>query len=179
MALSWWSRRHATAPDVPLDKGERVLTRALGVDSRALVATDRALLVSEPATTPGDGAEPAAGWSRIPWTDVTRARYDDESESLWVEQLTPAGVARTHRFPVAAPSELPTTVWERVTASIVVSRHVRLSTGTGVRVVARRSPGVPDPTWQLVFDRQEDAEDPRVAAEADAALEDLRRQTLP
>jgi len=67
-------------------------------------------------------------------------------------------------------------VFERVTASIVASRHVPVQGRAGVRVVARRDPGQDDPVWQVVVDRGLDPADPRVGAASEAVIADLRRE---
>ena len=164
-----WSDRHR--PAVPaevrarlrLDRGERVLAGASLAGGGHAVATDRALLLPT-----GDD------WLRLPWHRVTQAHWDADAQVLEVEE---AGSAPGHRLRLAEPSLLPETARERVTASILVSEHVRLVGRAGVRIVARRRHDSSEAAWQLVFDRGVDPGDPVIRAQAEHALEVLRAQT--
>ncbi len=147
-----------------LARGERVLAHAAAGPSH-VVATNRALLLPS-----------ADGWRRVAWHAVTRAKWDDEAETLRVEEYGATGPVR-HVVALDAPGHIPATVRERVTASIAVSRHVPLVGRTGVRVVGRRVPGEPELRWQLVFDAGLDMEDAWLRARADEALAEVRRET--
>lgn len=141
------------------EPGERVLAHAATADGGYLVATDRALHLP--------------GGARLPWHRVDHARWDEHG-------LVVAGTDGTsHRVAVPEPGLLPETVKERVTWSIVASRHVRLGDRGGVRLVARRVPASPDREWglewDLVFDQGLDPADPGLRALAEQALEDVRR----
>lgn len=122
---------------------------------RHVVATDRALYLP--------------GGVRLLWQRIDRAGWDDSG--LWV--VTTDGAE--HRVGVPAPGALPEVVHERVTASIVASRHVRLGNRGGVRLVARRAPGGDSLEWELLFDRGLDPDDPGLRALAEQALEEVRR----
>lgn len=143
-------------PDgVVLRRGERVL--AVGGDA---VASQSALYL------PGPG-----GTVRLPWERVEQAAWHDG-----VLVVREVGGAR-HSVPLAAPGSLPEAVRERVTATVVVSTHVRLP-GGGVRVVGRRAAaGDGAVHWTFVFDPGLDAGDPGLRAQAEQALEEVRRQT--
>jgi len=69
---------------------------------------------------------------------------------------------------------LPDAVRDRVTASVVLSEYHRLSTGRGVRIVARRRFGEDTLRWMLVYDRPDDANDPQRRGEAERALAEVR-----
>ena len=66
-------------------------------------------------------------------------------------------------------------VRERVTASVVLQRHVAVTGSRGLRVIARRAPsGHGDLVWIYEFDEGVDPDDPdvrRLAADALAAAQ--------
>ncbi|MEU4578797.1 hypothetical protein ACBI99_37710 [Nonomuraea sp. ATR24] len=136
------------------EPGERVLTFAPSGDGY-LVATTLALHL------PGGG--------RIPYEDVDRASWDENGLNL----ITTGG--ERHRVSTTEPGLLPETVRERVNATIVVNKHVDLPGRGGVRLVARRRPGGEVTGWTLVFDDGLDPDDPGLRAQAEQALEGLRR----
>lgn len=147
---------------LPLVPGEHVLAFARCADGTWAVATDRSLLVA------GD---------RVDWAVTAHAEWDHESSVLTVEDLrTAGGRPAVRRLRLEEPGFLPETVRERVTSSIVMSRHVPMRGRAGVRVVARRDPSAgEDLRWQVVVDAALDPRDPEVAAFARSALADLRR----
>ena len=108
---------------------------------------------------------------RVGWHRVEHARWEE------TELVVTGTDGSSHRAAVPEPGPVPETIKERVTWSIVASRHVRLGDRGGVRLVARRVPGAggPDLTWDLVFDRGLDPADPGLRALAEQALEDVRR----
>lgn len=177
-------RRRNGLPDtvrsaLSLARGERVLTASplappapggtIGSIGLWAVATERALHLPT-----GQGE-----WHVLPWQAIARAHWDADESVLHVEEVSGEGPAAAHAVPLAVPSLLPETVRERVTASIVVSRHVRLSPAGGVRIVARRVPGGGEPQWQLTHDPGLDPDDPQIRVRTSAALDELRRQTFP
>ena len=100
--------------------------------------------VGGPATRarrhPG-GALPARGDRRIPWEQVEAADWDHDSATLRVSEVGTWGEPRpTHRFTLDEPGRLLELVRERVTASVVLQRHVPIGGRRGVRVIARRAP---------------------------------------
>ncbi|MDA0564065.1 hypothetical protein LG943_06950 [Streptomonospora sp. S1-112] len=157
-----------------LARGERVLAHT-GAAEGALVATDRALHLP-------DGRA-------VPWEHVDRARWTEDAFTFVEEGRG------EHRFAVAEPGRLAEVVYERVTATILVSRHVPLvsgagsgtdpgadtaaapgAAGRGFRLVARRPPGGSEVTWQVHMDEGVDPKDPHVAARVAPALAALREQ---
>ena len=152
MRLTRWRN----LPDgLALEKGERVLAV-----SGETVATDSALHF------PNSGS-----FVRLPWERVERAAWKDGA--LAVREV---GGAR-HTVPLEDPGSVPETVRERVTATVVVSTHVTLP-GGGVRIAARRpARGGGEPRWTLVFDQGLDPKDPGLLAQAEQAMEEIRRQT--
>ncbi|MFG1696278.1 hypothetical protein [Nonomuraea sp. NPDC049309] len=136
------------------ERGERVLTFAASADGH-VVATNLALHLS-------DG-------TRVPYEEIDRASWDETGI-----HLTTTGGARYHEL-IADPRLLPETVRERVNSTIVVNKHVSLPGRGGVRLVARRPPGGEVLGWTLVFDDGLDPDDPGLRAQAEQALEGLRR----
>ncbi|WP_214321937.1 hypothetical protein [Nonomuraea sediminis] len=136
------------------EPGERVLTFAQGEDGY-VVATNLALFLA-------DG-------TRVPYETIDRAVWDEDG----LRVLTTAGEVRLERL--TEPRMLPETVRERVNATIVVNKHVDLPGRGGVRLVARRRPGGEVLGWTLVFDDGLDPDDPGLRAQAEQALEGVRR----
>ncbi|MDF5757006.1 hypothetical protein [Spongiactinospora sp. TRM90649] len=153
MKLPFGSRRLPAG--VSVDDGERVLTHAGTDDDGHLVATDRALYLP--------------GGARLPWYLIDRGEWGEDGLRL----LTTEG--KRHVFRVPVPGRLPEVVKERVTSSILVSRHVPLPGRGGVRLVARRVPGQDEPIWEFLFDEGLDPDDPGLRALAEQALEGVRR----
>ncbi|MDQ1602263.1 MAG: hypothetical protein QOE01_108 [Actinomycetota bacterium] len=141
-----------------LTPGECVLSAASLEDGSWLVATDRALLA--------DG-------NRISWAATTHAEWDADSRLLTVDELVGS---HRHRFVLDEPGFLPETVRERVMASIVLSRHVRVGDRGGARFVARREQDSDELDWQVVVDAGLDPSDAEVRAALDARMRELRHE---
>jgi hypothetical protein len=149
------TRRKTVPEGVAVERGERVL--AVGGDA---VATQSALYLAG-----------AGGTVRLPWEHVDQAGWHDGV--LTVREVD----GTRHAVRLAEPASIPETVRERVTAAVLVSTHVRLP-GGGVRVVGRRAPaGDGTVHWAFVFDSGLNADDPGLRAQAEQALEEIRRQT--
>jgi hypothetical protein len=154
-------RRTTKLPDdarapLRLAAGERVLAAARLSDGLWLVATDRGLVGTD---------------LRQDWSSITHAQWYDEESSLAVAWLDGTGIAHETTLRIDEPGLLPETVHERVTATILLSRHVRVAGRSGVRVVARRQPGADELLWQVVPDPGVEAQDPQVRARIDAVVE--------
>ncbi|MFL6130495.1 MAG: hypothetical protein ACJ73E_15715 [Mycobacteriales bacterium] len=148
----------------PLARDERVVSWATAVDGGAVLATPLGLWL------PG-AAE------RIPWHLVDKATWRDGALTVVAAEDAGAGVLdelppRSVR--IAVPRDLPQTVRVRVERTIVSTRHYRLPDGGGVRVVGRRVPGRDGVTWQQVFDRDVDRDDPTVRGFATEMVEQSR-----
>ena len=125
-----------------------------------LVATDRALY-----------ADALGG--RTPWNRISKATW--EEPTLVVTMLDDAGrPRRLLRLRVDQSNDLPAAVYDRVTASVVVSERVELRADAKALLVARRGSDSDDITWTVVFDAGLDPRDPELREAADAALADLR-----
>jgi hypothetical protein len=153
MRFTFGSRR--LPADVAIDPDDRVLTHARTAQGGYAVATDRALYLP--------------GGTRLPWYTIDRGVWDEDGLRI----LTTKG--ETHSVSLPSPGRLPEAVRERVTNSIVASRHVPLTDLGGVRLVARRVPGKDQPVWELLFDAGLDPSDPGLRALAEQALEEVRR----
>ncbi|TMR89608.1 hypothetical protein [Nonomuraea basaltis] len=133
---------------------ERVLTFATSSDGH-VVATNLALFLS-------DG-------TRVPYEEIDKASWDEDG----LRVLTMDGTRHFER--ISEPRMLPETIRERVNSTIVVNKHVNLPGRGGVRLVARRRPGGEVLGWTLVFDDGLDPSDPGLRAQAEQALEGVRR----
>jgi len=145
-------------PELPVAPGERLLAWATTADGTVVGGTRDALYLPE----------------RLPWEQVEAAVWDRESGTLRVREVGAWGEPRReHALVMDEPPRLLQLVRERVTASVVLQRHVPIHGRLGVRVIARRAPGGHDePTWVYEFDEGVDPADPdvrRAAAEAMAA----------
>jgi hypothetical protein len=148
-------------PPVGVAAGERALAWAPVDDGTWVVGTRDALYL------PG---------VRLPWEHVEAADWDRDLSRLRVSEVGHWGEPRTEHNLMLAESgpgadRLLQLVRERVTASIVVSRHVPISGRRGVRVVARRAPSGRSPVqWVYEYDAGVDPSDPVVEAAAATAL---------
>jgi hypothetical protein len=113
-----------------------------------------------------------AGHLRVPWEQVESADWDDEGEVLRVREVGTWGQPRPeHLLALSDPGRLLELVRERVTATVLLQRHVAVDGARGVRVIARRAPsGGREVTWLFSYDEGLDPDDPRVADAADRAL---------
>ena len=145
---------------VEVAAGERVLSWA--ESTSGVVAGTRAALY-----LPGPPPR------RVPWEQVEAADWDLDTDTLRVSEVGTWGQVRPdHRFTLEAPGLLLELVRERVTASVILQRHVPIVGKRGVRVIARRAPGGHQPVqWIYEYDEGVDPADPAVQAAAAEALE--------
>jgi len=155
-----------TRPPIEVEPGERLLAWAPLVDGGWAAGTRDALYL------------PAA---RVPWEQVQAADWDRDAGRLRVSEVGTWGEPRPLHvltIPDSAAKDadrLLQLVRERVTASVLVSRHVPVTGRRGVRIVARRAPsGRSDVTWLYEYDEGIDPADPFVRAAAETALEASR-----
>jgi len=147
-----------------LERGEKVLAHAPTRGGSVVVTTGHALYVPD-----GGG-----GFTRVPWERVLRASWQGDWLHVW-------GDDAEHHVRLVEPGSVPEVVQERVTSTMVVSRHFDLEKG-GVRIVGRRatherpSPAREELMWAMVFDDEADPEDPAARAEAEQLLKAVRRQ---
>ena len=153
------------ASKLPTEAGERLLAATRDATGRWLVGSDRALYV------PHDD-----GWHRMPWQQIDQATWDRESESLVVVEIADYGQPQPrHEFAVAEPGQLLELVRERVTASVLLTRHVPVPGSQGLQLVARRAPvagGVVD--WSVRLAESLDPSDPDVLRAVERALTEAK-----
>jgi hypothetical protein len=156
-------------PPIEVAPGERLLAWAPTPDG-AIGGTRDALYIVSTVVT------------RVPWEQVEAADWDVDASVLRVSEVGTWGEARPeHRFTIEEPGRLLELVRERVTASVVLQRHVPIRGRRGLRVIARRAPRGDRPiSWIYEFDAGIDPDDPAVrqaaeeapaAARADVGLE--------
>jgi hypothetical protein len=114
---------------------------------------------------------------RVPWEQVEAAGWDRDTETFRLSEVGSWGEQRpVHTATLDEPGRLLELVHERVTASVVLQRHVALGGRRGLRVIARRAPsGSGGVHWVYEYDEGVDPDDPAVRAAASEALELMRR----
>jgi hypothetical protein len=142
---------------------ERGLAAGVTPAGEYVVATDRALYVPQ-----------RGGHVRVGYEDVQTAAWDDPVLEL---TLLSGGSTSRQVLRLQEPGEVPPTLRERVTASIVVTERVPLAGPLGARIIARRVPGENDVRWQVVFEQGLDPSDPGLRQRADEAIERLKEST--
>ncbi|PVG83546.1 hypothetical protein DDE18_09350 [Nocardioides gansuensis] len=112
------------------------------------------------------------GTTRLPWERVEAADWDRDADLFRVAEVGSWGEERReHAFALTEPGRVLELVRERVTASVVLQRHVPVRGRRGLRVVARRAPRGDQPiAWFYEYDEGVDPDDPTVAAAARRAL---------
>jgi hypothetical protein len=153
-------------PRVDLPRGERVLASATAADGTVLVGTRDAFYVVR------DGAT-----RRVAWEHVEAAGWDRDTDTFRLSEVGTWGEQRpVHTATIDEPGRLLELVHERVTASVVLQRHVSLGRRRGLRVIARRAPsGTGGVQWVYEYDEGVDPDDPEVRAAARDALELAQR----
>jgi hypothetical protein len=118
---------------------------------------------------------------RVPWEKVQASDWDSDTSVLRISEVGRWGAVRPeHVLTVAEPRRLLELVRERVTASVVLQRHVPLEGRRGVRVIARRAPRGDQPVeWLYEYDEGIDPDDPAVRFEAERALDAARDELGP
>jgi hypothetical protein len=147
---------------VDVRAGERLLAWAPVTDGGWAAGTRDALYLLE---------------SRVPWEQVQAADWDRDEGRLRVSEVGTWGEPRPQHaltIPDSAASDadrLLQLVRERVSASVLLSRHVPVTGRNGVRIVARRAPsGRSEVHWLYEYDEGVDPDDPFVRAAAETAL---------
>ncbi|PUA80502.1 hypothetical protein C7S10_15180 [Nocardioides currus] len=110
--------------------------------------------------------------TRLPWELVETATWDRDEEVFRIGLVAAWGEEKVvHAVPLAEPGRLLELVRERVTASIVLQRHVPVAGRRGVRVIGRRPPrGTGEIAWFFEYDEGVDPDDPDVREASEAAL---------
>ena len=159
MPISW--RRRSLVPSVTVPRGEKVLAMTTATDGAVLAGTRDAFYVVRDGET-----------RRVPWEQVEAANWDRDTDTFRLSEVGSWGEERpVHTATLTDPGRLLELVRERVTASIVLQRHVAVTGRRGLRVIARRAPHGRDPVrWIYEYDEGVDPTDPAVRAAAEEAL---------
>lgn len=159
-----WGR--TPAPSVPVGPGEKVLASATAADGTVLAGTRDAFYVVAGGET-----------RRVPWEQVEAADWDRDTDTFRLSEVGSWGDQRpVHAATLSEPGRLLELVRERVTASVVLQRHVPVGGRRGLRVIARRAPsGAGGVQWVYEYDEGVDPDDPGVREAARTALELARR----
>ena len=152
-------RLKRTGPPVDVAPGERVLSWATST-AGVVAGTREALYLPGPPPR------------RVPWEQVEAADWDLESETLRVSEVGTWGEPRpAYELTMTEPGRLLELVRERITASVVLQRHVAIRGKRGVRVIARRATaGRRELSWLFEYDEGIDPADPFVELAAREAL---------
>ena len=109
-----WGR--TSSPSVAVARGERVLASATTAEGTVLAGTRDAFYV----VTDGDTR-------RVPWEQVEAAGWDRDTDTFRLSEVGSWGEQRpVHTATLDEPGRLLELVHERVTASVVLQRHVSL-----------------------------------------------------
>jgi hypothetical protein len=156
-------RLKRSRPAVTVGRGESLLAWAASDDGRVVAGTRDAVYL--------DGA-------RLPWEDVEAADWDRETDRFRLSEVGAWGEVRAeHVFTIAEPGRLLELVRERVTASVVLQRHVPVTGRHGLRVIARRAPRGDRPVrWFYEYDEGVDPDDPAIRDLARAALREAQAE---
>ena len=162
--MKGWAR--TSSPTVAVAAGERVLAAATASDGTVLAGTRDAFYVVAGVET-----------RRVPWEQVEAADWDRDTDSFRLSEVGTWGAPRpVHTATIAEPGRLLELVRERVTASIVLQRHVAVGGRRGLRVIARRAPaGTGRIQWVYEYDEGVDPDAPAVREAARSALETMQR----
>ena len=154
--------RRPSAPDLVVGPGERVLAWCRTVDDGVLAGTRDALYSRRrPATPPGSPGSRSRPPTGMPTPTCCASRWSARGAS--------SASSTTSGSP--SPARLLELVRERVTASVVLQRHVPLAGRRGVRVIGRRAPRGNAPIeWFYEYDEGVDPADPAVRTAAAEAL---------
>lgn len=165
MIVRLFRRRRLPADRMPpLDRDERVVAWA-PVDGDQVVVTDRGLFLPGRDTRLGWHEIHKATWSGRELT-VVPAEVVERRDGYEVVADRPAV-----SYPLTDPGDVPDQVRARVTRSVAYS--VRHPT-PGVRVVARRVPGVDGVSWAVRYDPGVDPAEPAIAADTEALVATAR-----
>ncbi|MEE6263528.1 hypothetical protein [Plantactinospora sonchi] len=166
-------RRLPTDRRPALDRDERVLDWArVGDGTETVVVTDRGLWLPDRE-------------GRLGWHEIHKAVWS--GRELAVTPAEPVGERADYRvladgevrtYLLLDPGEVPHQVRARVTRSVAYTAHHRLPAG-GVRVAARRVPGVDGLTWTVRYDPGTPSDDAAVVEETDQLVSVARTETTP
>ena len=153
--------------EIETTRGEKVLAMTTATDGSVLAGTRDAFYVVRDGET-----------RRVPWEQVEAATWDSDTDTFRLSEVGSWGEERpVHTATLTDPGRLLELVRERVTASVLLVRHVPLDGRRGLRVIARRSPaGDRGVRWLYEYDAGIDPGDPVVRLAAENALADARSE---
>jgi hypothetical protein len=165
-------RLRRSTPSLESAAGEKVLAWAAAPSSGSSSTSGVVAGTLEALYLPGPPER------RVPWEQVEAADWDVESETLTITEVGSWGEARpVHTLTLTEPARLLQLVRERVTATVVLQRHVAIRDKRGVRVIARRAPsGRRELSWLFEYDEGIDPADPFVDQAAREALSAAREE---
>lgn len=142
--------------------GERALAREVAADGTVVAGTRHSLHIGD---------------LRIPWETVEKADWDADTSTLTVTEVGAWGQQRpVHRVELAESGRLLQLIRERVTASVVLQRHVPVHGRKGFFIVARRAFGADaEIAWFYEYEEGIDPADPGVRRKAEAALTEAQQ----
>lgn len=149
-----------TASGITVAAGERVLASCETVEGVVLAGTRDAFYIGTAPIT------------RVPWQQVAAADWDRDDAVFRLSLVGSWGEEKVvHSYGLTEPGRLLELVRERVTASIVLQRHVPLAGRRGVRVIGRRpARGIGEIEWFFEYDEGVDPADPAVRDASGSAL---------
>ena len=151
----------AARPRLDVGPGERLLAWAATGDGAVLAGTRDAVYLP--------------GGARLPWEQVEAADWDRDAELFRLSEVGAWGEQRReHTYALGQPGRFLELVRERVTASLVLQRHVPVRDDVGLRVIARRAPRGGTIAWFVHYDEGVDPASPEVRTLAEAALVSAR-----
>jgi hypothetical protein len=162
--LGFLRRRPKLAADrrPALDHEERILAWAEAADGQVVVATNFGLWLPERDRLGWHEIHKAAWSGRELRLTAAELAQDRDSYAVMVD-------APLVSYLLLEPGEVPEQVRARVLKSVAYTSHHPLPGGGGVRIVARRIPGVDGLTWTVRYDSNE-AVDSTAAVLATAEL---------
>ena len=119
----------------------------------------------------------AEGVRRVPWQLVERAEWNSGELTFHLWETAEFGTAMPRTdLVVDDPGRFGQLVRERISASVLMQRHVPLEGKQGVRIVGRRNPARTDApvSWNIVLDTGVDPSAPGLLDRAEAALRQVR-----
>ncbi len=154
-----WRRRLPAADRPPLDRDERVVAFAPAGAGGHVVLTNLGIWLPEAPSRWGWHEIHKAAWSGRELSLVPAEVVDSSSGYTVVAD----GPARS--FVLTDPGRVPEQVRTRVNKSIAYTAHHTLPGDGGVRVVARRVPGVNGLHWTVRYDRPDDTGAPEIVSD--------------
>lgn len=110
------------------------------------------------------------------WLDVDSGSWDPDTYQLGVSWVDGSPVRQWRLRTSSGPGRLPETLHDRVSASVVLTRHVDLGAGRTARVVIRKDLRTRELLDQVLIDRAARSTDTELREEVARVRADLRSQ---